>query len=451
MLAVQDGLVELDVPVSRYLPDFSVRSAFEDRPEQRMTLRHLLSHTAGFTHEAPIGNNYLVGRASFTAHCRSIGETWLRFPVGHHYEYSNLGIDLAAYILQRRTRLSFHEFVRRRLFAPLGLGRTTFDYRVIARDEDRAIGHDERFRQIPMRVPMVGAGGVYTSVLDAARFAQLHLRAGDPLLESRYADEMCAVPFAHPGQVHGYGLGVVSAVVDGLLLRGHGGGGFGFLSDLYWTPDAEVGVAVLTNSVNHPLQQALAFRVLKALVAAPVARPASLPRAFPHVAEVMPHMVGEYVGRSGRVTIAAEGTRLVLVARDERHRLRVVSPDEVVIQSRPVERYRILPGSGGSPLVLLRVSDGSVWYRNDPPLGGSRLGRWTEFEGEYAIKMYGVPIKRVRLVADSRGMRLVQSPDDEGLWLREHAPGLFFSTMGEALDLTQSTPTYANIELHRLA
>jgi CubicO group peptidase (beta-lactamase class C family) len=89
MLAVHDGLVELDVPITTYLPEFAVRSKFEAHPERCMTLRHLLSHTAGFTHEAPVGNNYLVGRASFAAHCRSIATTWLRFPVGHHHEYSS--------------------------------------------------------------------------------------------------------------------------------------------------------------------------------------------------------------------------------------------------------------------------------------------------------------------------------------------------------------------------
>jgi CubicO group peptidase (beta-lactamase class C family) len=60
MLAVQDGLVELDVPITTYLPEFTVWSKFEAHPERRITLRHLLSHTAGFTHEAPVGNNYLV-------------------------------------------------------------------------------------------------------------------------------------------------------------------------------------------------------------------------------------------------------------------------------------------------------------------------------------------------------------------------------------------------------
>ena len=46
----------------------------------------LLSHKAGFTHEAPIGNNfeYNTGSSTFEAHIESIRKTWLRFPVGQN-------------------------------------------------------------------------------------------------------------------------------------------------------------------------------------------------------------------------------------------------------------------------------------------------------------------------------------------------------------------------------
>ena len=99
MQAVQAGLVDLDEPITTYLPGFTVHSAFEPHPEKRITLRMLLSHTAGFTHEAPLGNNYEPDPGDFDAHVRNISDTWLRFPVGTGYAYSNLGIDLAGYLL----------------------------------------------------------------------------------------------------------------------------------------------------------------------------------------------------------------------------------------------------------------------------------------------------------------------------------------------------------------
>ena len=58
MQAAGAGLLDLDEPITTYLPNFTVHSAFEGHPERKITLRMLLSHTAGFTNEAPIGNDY---------------------------------------------------------------------------------------------------------------------------------------------------------------------------------------------------------------------------------------------------------------------------------------------------------------------------------------------------------------------------------------------------------
>ena len=49
LMAVKDGLLDLDTPISTYLPDFTVNSIFDERPQDIITLRMLLSHTAGFT------------------------------------------------------------------------------------------------------------------------------------------------------------------------------------------------------------------------------------------------------------------------------------------------------------------------------------------------------------------------------------------------------------------
>jgi CubicO group peptidase (beta-lactamase class C family) len=103
MFAAQDGLVDLDAPITTYLPDFHVHSIFEEHPEQKMTLRILLSHTAGFPHDTSYGNNNDNSPYSFEKHIASISDTWLMFPVGTRYSYSNEGIDLAGYILQVRS------------------------------------------------------------------------------------------------------------------------------------------------------------------------------------------------------------------------------------------------------------------------------------------------------------------------------------------------------------
>ncbi len=138
MFAAQDGLVDLDAPITTYLPDFHVHSIFEEHPEQKMTLRILLSHTAGFPHDPAYGGNtdgkYGAPAYSFEKHIASISDTWLMFPVGTRYSYSNIGIDLAGYILQVRSGMPFIQYVQEKVLDPLGMKDSTLDYLKVRAD-----------------------------------------------------------------------------------------------------------------------------------------------------------------------------------------------------------------------------------------------------------------------------------------------------------------------------
>jgi CubicO group peptidase (beta-lactamase class C family) len=116
--AVQDGLLDLDVPVTHYLPKFTVKSLYEKNPEQKITLRHLLSHWSGLAHSAPVGNYFDSNPHPFEDHVNSISDTWLKYPVGYCFSYSNLGIDLAGYILQKASGISFEDYVKTNVLDP---------------------------------------------------------------------------------------------------------------------------------------------------------------------------------------------------------------------------------------------------------------------------------------------------------------------------------------------
>ena len=276
MQAVGAGRLDLDAPITTYLPEFTVHSAFEAQPERKITLRMLLSHTAGFTHEAPIGNNYDLDPGTFEAHVRSISDTWLRFPVGTGYAYSNLGIDLAGYILERVSGKAFAQVMEESLLGPLGMDHSTFERERIRATADRAIGHAGALADLPVDVPMTAAGGLYTSAADLANFLRFQLGDGTiggvTLVDADLITEMRTVPKPHPGASAGYALGVARTHWRAgryLDLFSHGGGGFGFLSDLWWLPQLQLGIAVLTNSSEHDLQGDLALSVLRDLVNEP--------------------------------------------------------------------------------------------------------------------------------------------------------------------------------------
>jgi CubicO group peptidase (beta-lactamase class C family) len=215
LLAVQAGLLDLDVPITTYLPDFTIHSIFEEHPERKITLRHLLSHTAGLAFDAPVGNNYDLGSKPFEDHMRSISETWLRFPVGTGYAYSNMGYSLAGYILQTVTRQPFEQYVEKQLLHPLGMMHSTFERVQIRASAQRAVGHTRPFPAVPLDIPILPEGGLYASAHDMARFVRFLLGQGSldgwRLLDQALFEEMVTVPFPVRGQPEGYALGLSRA------------------------------------------------------------------------------------------------------------------------------------------------------------------------------------------------------------------------------------------------
>lgn len=448
MLAVERGLVGLDRPITAYLPEFTVNSCFEGPAQDKITLRHLLGHTAGFTHEAPEGSNFLIGAGSFPAHCRSISDTWLRFPVGHHCEYSNLGIDLAGWAVARLAGAAFPEVARRWLFAPLGLSRTTFAQRVITQEDHRAVGHDRRYKRVPLRIPMVPSGGAYTSVEDACRFVQLHLDAGKPVLSSASLAEMSRIPFPAPGQATGYGLGLAISMRDGRTVYGHNGGGFGFLADYCWDPVAGVGVVVLTNSVDHPLQGSLAASVLGDL-AGPLTQTAPTVPGLTEVAvsaAQLQSLAGCYVGRGGRTAaLLVRDGHLVLRSAERDERLHMTAEDEFFVETDPAQRFRLLPDQNGHTAYLQNTYSGFTYYCNDVERQSAEDVADTQ---EFLVSTSGVPLGPARLQHLRGGDAILEIPDEPPLLLHPLHDGRYISTTGEVLDLRQNPPTYANIQLH---
>ncbi|MGI8404956.1 MAG: serine hydrolase domain-containing protein [Thermomicrobiales bacterium] len=453
LVAVQQGLVELDAPITTYLPGFSVQSRFEQQPEAKITLRHLLTHSAGFTHEAPVGSNYKVGKASFSAHCQSISATWLRFPVGHHQEYSNLGIDLAAYILQVARGLPFPRVVDRYLLQPLDMRRTTLDHNAISRDADRAVGHSKQLgKHLPERIPMVGAGGVYTTVEDACRYLQFQLAEGESLLDPGLLAEMSRLPGCDDGQISGYGAGLMVMRAGGALAHGHGGRGFGFLADLYWMPVEGFGVAVLTNSVDHP-QGSLVKGVMKELSTSTFSAP-SLRPPIQLKRDAIERLCGEYVGRGDTIAVLRmDGEGPSFWIDEEPKVIRFVDERAFMIGDEARETYRFLmDDTSDIPRYLQCVDNGGVWYRNDVPRLPADLPANVDdvWNRRYVVRSNGLPVQTIRLIRDN-DITILDPQDSIPLRLREHRQGIYYSAMGEVLDLTDNPPAYANLALHPMA
>jgi CubicO group peptidase (beta-lactamase class C family) len=454
MVAVQDGIVELDTPITTYIPNFTVNSRFEENPQERITLRHLLGHKAGFTHGAPIGNNNYPDFPSFEAHIQSISNTWLRYPVGQRYSYSNLGIDLAGYILQVVSGKPFAQYMKEKVLEPIGMKNSSFDWEAIRKIENRAIGHLKGFSNVPLEFAMIPAGALYSNIVDMAKFIQFQLNDGEigskRILEKKYFKKMYSVPFPVQGQIEGYALGIAKVKKYGSYYLIHGGGGMGFTSNMRWCPDFGIGMVLLTNSEDHQLLD-LSYSIIDEIIKTKIGdrQPESKFKNL-NAAEIeklkIRKITGNYVGRWGRFDIVFKDKNYwVKVRRKGSTPINFTSDTEAFIKEKDgrITYIRFVFGDNDSPSYIVKVNNGVTFDYNDGPNDkrGPNKREWKEYIGKYTFTKWGQKVE-VRKVSNKNGYLYFDK-----LKLKEYQPGLFFSSTGEALDLRSKIPTYQNTRL----
>ena len=105
MQLVERGELNLDAPVTDYLPDFHPKNPFGTP----ITLRQLMSHRSGLLREPPVGNYFETSEPSLAATVRSLNDTELVFAPNTHTKYSNAAIAIVGYVLEKRSGRAIRE------------------------------------------------------------------------------------------------------------------------------------------------------------------------------------------------------------------------------------------------------------------------------------------------------------------------------------------------------
>jgi CubicO group peptidase (beta-lactamase class C family) len=134
MMLVDEGKVNVDDPVEKYLPEFRGQMVVAEKdgehtllrkPVHPITVKNILSHTSGMPFRSALEVPTL-DRLPLADRVRSYAMTPLDFEPDSKYRYSNAGINTAARIIEVVSGMSFEEFLDERLFSPLGMTQTTF-------------------------------------------------------------------------------------------------------------------------------------------------------------------------------------------------------------------------------------------------------------------------------------------------------------------------------------
>lgn len=244
MLLVQDGKLDIDKPVKTYIPYAPPRW-------DRITLRHLLTHTSGLPHDPQWGYpsvksqdedpDRLLKHHIFNARLKTVP--------GQKYAYSNTGYACLGAIISKVSGMPYSHFMNERIFLPLKMTSTAIsfsggDVKHGARGYNYISAKKEWSLNADANQPLA-AGAIESTVLDLAKWdAALN---GNTILTAASKQEMWKSYKLNSGQMSNYGFGWVPETVNGEPLVWHNGGGWGFNNAFYRYLGQGLTVIVLTN------------------------------------------------------------------------------------------------------------------------------------------------------------------------------------------------------------
>lgn len=264
------GRLSLDDPAERYVPELAaLRDPTGDAP--KITIRHLLSHSAGFPEDNPWGDQQLADTDAELSAMMRAGIPFSTAP-GTAYEYSNFGFAILGRVVANVSGMPYTRYVTERILRPLGMTSTTLQ---VSSVPPRRLAHGYRLvdgawveePQLPDGAfgPM---GGMLTSVSDLSRWVGLMLDAwpprggGDagPLRRSSLREMQQVARYNGASVVrdtargtvtlsaggYGYGLGIRQTCQFRTLVS-HSGGLPGFGSLMRWLPEHGVGIVAMGN------------------------------------------------------------------------------------------------------------------------------------------------------------------------------------------------------------
>jgi CubicO group peptidase (beta-lactamase class C family) len=284
-LLVEQGKLEWDAPVIRYLPWFQMYDPFVTR---ELSIRDLLVHRSGFG----LGAGDLLWWPESTYNRREIARRLRFIPPATSfrsaYAYDNVLYLVAGEVIEAVSGQSWEDFVSQRILAKVGMSGSNVRHSAAAGGGNIAVTHaavDGVVRPIrPFESDNTNpAGGINTSADDIAKWLNVLLARGALPNGGRLFSEQTwrqlttpVTPMPNPDPpadlgplksgFRGYALGLEARDYRGHKMLTHTGGLPGYVSKISWIPDLKIGVAVLTNQESGEAFSAITYHVLDALL-----------------------------------------------------------------------------------------------------------------------------------------------------------------------------------------
>jgi CubicO group peptidase (beta-lactamase class C family)/D-alanyl-D-alanine dipeptidase len=396
MRLVESGQLDLDAPVTRYLPDFGPRNPFTTP----ITLRQLMAHRSGLVREPPVGNYFDATSPTLAATIDSLDGTTLVYAPATRTKYSNAGIAVVGRVLEAVTHRAFADQVRDDVLAPMGLAHSAFVLtpelkpRLAAARMWTYWGATSRAPQFELG--MAPCGSLYTTIDDLAAAARIFLADGvgprGRVVRKETLAEMWKPQFATGDARSGFGLGFFVDEFAGTRRVGHDGAIYGFSTILALLPELDVAVvAVCSKDVAHGALAKITDDALACLAKAARGQPLPPPPAA--LADLgkarATKLAGRYRSADGRraIELLEQAGELWLDDRSRRARLRatVDEPAVLVADDLIVAGPRLRVAEEGKRVVVDGVELARVPDSRPPPPPDAWLGLIGEYGFDHNV------------------------------------------------------------------
>jgi len=277
-MLVDEGKLDWDKPVREFLPEFKL---YDPIASERITPRDLVTHRTGIPRHDMVWYSSDFSRAELVRRLRYLEPSK---DIRTTYQYNNLMFMTAGYMVGRLSGASWEEFVRQRIFTPLGMSDSNFSVNDSEKAPDFAMPYQNTKGEVKSisihNIDSIGpAGAINSSADDMSRYVIFQLGKGSyggkQLLSANNAAEMQSPQMVEQSSdryreilLPTYGLGLGVTTYRGHKLVSHGGAIDGFTAELALLPMDNLGVAVLTNlnSDKNPVSVIVAYNVLDRLL-----------------------------------------------------------------------------------------------------------------------------------------------------------------------------------------
>jgi CubicO group peptidase (beta-lactamase class C family) len=324
----------------------------------RPTIRRLLSHASGLQRETQDDSWLTLRFAPPDELLETLAQAELVLPSGARFHYSNLAYALLGIVVERVSGLPYMDYVRERLFEPVGLTRLSFEPAPPAAKGYLAQPYaDGVWDTVGVETgAWASAGQIWGTVGDICRWGAFLADPDESILAEKSAEEMRTVQAIddHERWLSGYGLGLQLRRDGDKILAGHGGSMPGFIARLYFSPKENVVTAAFTNESEASLGD-LGLALVRATVEEWPVAPEPWRIGEPPTEDVVPLLGGWFM----------EAARVVFRWREGKLEARFDGSldwePSSVFEREADDRWRTVSGSEhGEALRIERAADGSV-------------------------------------------------------------------------------------------